>query len=199
MVAPIYISINSVGGFPFLHILSSTFFSFFFSFPSCVCWFSSSKPNFLFFFFQPNFPLSLVTRLCQLPFWTAGFLSGSTSRGHCKETGSQGSSPALLVMVILTGVRLQLTVVLIFISLLISDVEHLFMCFLAIYMSLWRNVYLDLLATFQLSYFLLLSCRSCLCVLAIDHFLVALYTNIISHSVDCFSFCLWFPLLCTSF
>ena len=49
------------------------FFSFFFFFTSCVCWFSSSKPK---------FPLSLVTRLCQLPFWTAGFLSGSTSRGH---------------------------------------------------------------------------------------------------------------------
>ena len=30
MVAPIYISINSVGGLPFLRILSSTFFFFFF-------------------------------------------------------------------------------------------------------------------------------------------------------------------------
>ena len=199
MVAPIYISINSVGGFPFLHILSSTFFSFFLLFSLLCLLVFQLQTQLSFFFFQPNFPLSLVTRLCQLPFWTAGFLSGSTSRGHCKETGSQGSSPALLVTVILTGVRLQLTVVLIFISLLISDVEHLFMCFLAIYMPLWRNVYLDLLATFQLSYFLLLSCRSCLCVLAIDHFLVALYTNIISHSVDCFSFCLWFPLLCKSF
>ena len=51
---------------------------------------------------------------------------------------------------------------------------------------LWRNVYLDLLATFRLSYFLLLSCMSCLCVLEIDPLLVALYTDIVSYSVDSF-------------
>ena len=51
---------------------------------------------------------------------------------------------------------------------------------------LWRNVYLDLLATLRLSYFLLLSCVSCLCILEIDPLLVALYTDIVPHSVDCF-------------
>ena len=48
---------------------------------------------------------------------------------------------SFLVIVILLNVK-YFIVVLIYISLMISDVENLFLCLLAIWYLLWRNVYL---------------------------------------------------------
>ena len=91
---------------------------------------------------------------------------------------------SILMMPILTGVSQYLIVVLIWVSLIINNIEHLFMCLLVICMSslekyLFRSSVHSMIRLFA---FLILSCLSCLCTLEIKFLSIVSFAIIFSHS-----------------
>lgn len=113
------------------------------------------------------------------------------SRQECTNVlnSPQHHQPLLaifLIAVILMGVRLYLIVVLIYISLVICDVEHIFMCSLPICISSLEKCLFKSFANF-----LLFSYSCSLCIVDINSLSGEWFANVFSCSIGSLCFSLW--------
>ena len=90
----------------------------------------------------------------------------------------------------MASMRWYLIVILIHIALIIGDIQHIFICLLAICICLhWKFLFVSS-AHFLVGLFivLILSSMSCVYIFEINPFSVALFADIFSLSVGCLSF-----------